>query len=256
MEYKTKYSILVLPIMIIVSLIVYQYRIKIAKYEIDQIVFRSEEEILFVSSVLPVYCQFKKIEKDFKNPNSFRDFVIIVNYTTNKSLPKMHRTINNIKYHNAESENVKKYILVLYTTVNEKMKDFNEIITIVNKGPDDFWSLIKFGIKTVNFLMEIKKFNTSVEESKKQLDSSISNYLISLQTNIRQKTMIYEELLLWFAWRFVFTESEKRMLQYYARLSFINQIISHTSEDNKDCAATKLEDELHIEKFSPDRFSE
>ena len=256
MIYKTnKYSILILPTILITLFIIYQYRIKIAKYEIDQVVKRSKEEILFVSSVLPVYCQFKKIEDDFKNPNGFEDFVIIVNHTTNKSLPKMKRIITNIKHHNSESEKIKKSILALYTTIYDKMKAFNEIISIINKGPDDFWSFIKVGIKTINFVMEIEKFNKNVEENKKELDYAISQYITFLQTDIRQKTMILEEILLWFSWRFIFTESEQKTLQYYGRISFMNQIIERTSEENKDCAITKLEDELQIENFSPNMFS-
>ena len=67
--------------------------------------------------------------------------------------------------------------------------------------------------------------------------------------------MILEEILLWFSWRFIFTESEQKTLQYYGRISFMNQIIERTSEENKDCAITKLEDELQIENFSPNMFS-
>lgn len=217
--------------------IAYFFRVEIAKYQINKVVNEHTNEIEFVGSLMPVYCQLEKIQNNFKhNTDNLTAFTQTIETTTNQQLPVLEQAIANVQPYNDESQQVKMAIENLYEVSAAETREMNTLINSWQQS-DSFLDVLVAGFQTYNFANDLDNATQRIERNKTKVENATEEYMATLTTELSQE--VKENAWVLMIADKVFTRKDKALLANYTTEQVFNEI-NKTTYLQSGCAKEQL----------------
>lgn len=215
----------------------YFFRIEIAKYQVHQMVATHRDEIQFVGSLMPVLCQFDKVQNAFKNNSGdFTAFAATLQNTTQYTLPALDNAIENIVPYNEESRELKKSVRQLYQTSANQTAQLHSVVSSWQNS-DGFWSMVLAGYQTYQFASDLERSTKRINHERLIVEQATQRYIHSLTQDLGRSVAQNEWLVV--VYKRVLTNKDKAVLKNYVTEQVFAEINS-TTYLQSGCAREQL----------------
>lgn len=215
----------------------YLFRMDIATYRLAQIIHQQRDQIRFLGSILPVYCQLEKLNADFSSTHSdFTSYTTLVNTTARETLPELGTAIFNITPYSPESSRLKDAVIQLYQISSSETTKLNTLITNW-KTSKNLWDYLVAAYTTYTFASDFEKAKSRLDESRRQVENATNLYITSLANEL--KTIRNENGWLTALYHYVLTEKDKAELKATISRQIADEIEANSST-NSACAKERL----------------